>query len=163
VFVLLSLAVVGLSANSVLAQSKAADGFEALTSLVGEWQGKGPDGRPLAVSYEILSGGSALMETRTPTKEPSMVTVFHLDGDQLMMTHYCSIGNQPRMRADAATAELKTLNFTFVDVTNMAHPSDGHMRGLTFTFEDDDHITQVWTWRQEGNDTPATFHLERQK
>ena len=161
--ILLSLAVITLSANSVLAQSQAAAGFDRLKLLVGEWQGETPDGQPLTVSYEILSGGSALMETRPPAKEPSMVSVFHLDGDQLMMTHYCSVGNQPRMRADVPAGEIENLSFTFVDMTNLAKPSDGHMRNLTFSFQDNDHVTQVWTWRQDGKDTPSTFNLERKK
>ena len=146
--------------NSVFAQSRAAAGFDKLKSLVGEWVAEGPEG-PVNVSYQMASGGSALIETRTPTNEPSMVTIFHLDGDKLMMDHYCSAGNQPRMRAEVSTGEVKKINFTFIDVTNLANPSAGHMRGLTFSFADEDHFTQVWMWREGGKDTSSTFNMKR--
>jgi hypothetical protein len=103
------------------------------------------------------------MEILDPISEPSMATIYHLDGDKLVMTHYCSIGNQPRMLAQVPAGEIKNLSFTFVDATNLAKPSDGHMRYLTLTFQDKDHLTQVWTWRQDGKDMPATFNLVRNK
>ncbi|MCI0691252.1 hypothetical protein L0337_04505 [candidate division KSB1 bacterium] len=160
--ILLSFTTIALLTNPVLAQSKAAVGFEKLKSLVGEWQGTGPHGK-VKVSYQLISGGSALMEILDPISEPSMVTIYHLGGDKLAMTHYCSIGNQPRMRAEAPSGEIRKLNFTFADVTNMTSASQGHMRHLTMTFQGKDRITQVWTWRQDGEDTPATFTLERKK
>ncbi len=141
----------------------AAAAFEKLKSLAGEWQGPGPQGL-ITISYQIVSGGSAVMETLVPINEPSMVTLYHLDGGKLMMTHYCSIGNQPRMQAEPPRAsEIKKLNFAFVAATNLAKPFAGHMAHLTFTFQDQDHFTQVWTWRQEGKDSPALFSLQRKK
>ncbi len=164
-FLLLMLAVIviTLTSHSVLAQSKATPGFERLKSLVGEWQGKGPDGQQVNVSYQVISAGSVLVETLQSGTEPNMVTLYHLDGDKIMVTHYCSIGNQPRMVADAPAGEIKNLNFKFVDVTNLAKPSAGHMRNLAVTFEDKDHIKQVWTWREDGKDQLTTFNLERKK
>ena len=161
--ILAVLSLITLFTNSTFAQQKAKAGFEKLNSLVGEWQGKGPNGLLVNISYQSLAGGTALMETRAPTNEPSMISIFHIDGDKLMMTHYCSDGNQPRMRAEVFTKEIKSLDFNFVDVTNLAKPATGHMRNLSYTFLDKDHITQVWTWRQDGKDNPAVFDLERIK
>jgi len=129
-FILLAFAVIALLTSSILAQNKsarapAAVGFEKLKSLVGEWQGTGTQGST-NVTYQLVSNGSALMETLMPPNEPSMVTLYHRDGDKLMMTHYCSFGNQPRMRAEVPAGEIKNLNFTFVDATNMANSSQGH-------------------------------------
>jgi hypothetical protein len=158
----LALAVVALATNAVLAQSKAAPGFEKLKSLVGEWQGTSPEG-PVTVTYQLVSGGHSVMETIAPGTDKNMVTVYHLNGDKLMMTHYCAVGNQPRMSATVPAGEVKNLNFTFVDATNMAKPADAHMHSLAVTFQDKDHITQVWTYRQDGKDMPMTFNLERKK
>jgi hypothetical protein len=124
VSILLAFTGITLSAHSVLAQSTAAAGFEKLKALVGEWQGTGPHGK-VNLSYQLISGGSALMEILDPISEPSMATIYHLDGDKLVMTHYCSIGNQPRMLAQVPAGEIKNLSFTFVDATNLAKPSDG--------------------------------------
>jgi hypothetical protein len=160
---MLVFAVITLSSHSISAQNKAAAGFEKLKSLAGDWQGKDPDGNELKVNYQVVSGGAALVETLQNANEPSMVTLYHLDGDKLMVTHYCSSGNQPRMVAEAPAAEIKNLNFKFFDVTNLSTPSAGHMRSLAVTFQDQDHIKQVWTWRADGKDEITTFNLERKK
>lgn len=101
------------------------------------------------------------METRRPTSEPDTVTLYHRDGDALMLTHYCSVGNQPRMRAEAPHSLADALTFSFVDVSNLATPWEGHMHQLTVTFQDDDHIKQAWIWREAGIDTLARFLLTR--
>jgi hypothetical protein len=160
---LLALTIISVSVNSGLAQSRAAAGFEKLKSLVGEWVSKSPDGQTVTVSYQIISGGAALMETLKPANEPGMVSVYHLDGDSLRMTHYCTAGNQPRMRAEATSGEIKQLRFIFVDATNLAKPSDDHIRGITITFQDNDHITQEWAAREGGKDSLTTHRLERKK
>jgi hypothetical protein len=162
--VLLVLAISVLSLQSGSAQSnRVAAGFERLKSLAGDWQEKDPDGNDLKVSYRVVSGGSALVETIENAKEPSMVTLYHVDGERLMVTHYCSSGNQPRMVAEAPIGEIKILNFKFFDVSNLSNPSEGHMRNLAITFHDQDHIKQVWTWRMDGKDQMTTFDLVRKK
>ncbi len=144
-------------------ESKAAPGLEKLKSLAGDWQGKDSKGGALKVSYQLISNGSSVMETLMPAKEPSMVTIYHLDGDNLMMTHYCSMANQPRMRAAAAPGDVKKLDFSFVDATNLASPSDAHMHNLVITFQDKDHISQEWTMAHGDEKMPVVFNLERKK
>jgi hypothetical protein len=92
-----------------------------------------------------------------------MVSVYHLDGADLRMTHYCTAGNQPRMRAEPPSGEVKQLRFVFVDATNLAKSSDDHIRGLTITFQDKDHMTQEWEVREGGKDSFTTHKLERKK
>ena len=159
--ILLALTIIAVSASSASAQSQAAAGFERLKSLVGEWQSKSPDGQTVTVSYQLISGGTAVMETLKPANEPGMVSIYHLDGGSLRMTHFCTAGNQPRMRAEAPPGELKQLRFVFVDATNLANSSDVHIRGLTITFQDKDHITQEWAVREGGKDSFTTHKLER--
>ena len=94
----------------------------------------------------------------------AMVTMYHLDGDRLMMTHYCSLGNQPRMRAKKMAKDDKTLSFAFVDATNLTSPKDSHMHNLVFAFKDDDHFAQEWTmWKEGKTEHIATFEFERAK
>lgn len=144
---------------------KASPGFEKLKTLSGEWQAKTAEGLLQRVSYKVVSGGSALMETLKPGKdEPEMITVYHPDGDNLMMTHYCSANNQPRMKAEPVSGEVKTLTFSFLDATNLAGPDAGHMHRLVVTFQDKNHFTQEWTWHEKGQDAPAkVFRFERKK
>ena len=137
--------------------------FDKLKSLVGEWEGKAAGGHTVQVSYHLVSGGSAVMETIKDGTEAGMITMYHLDGDALMMTHYCSIGNQPRMRAVPPAGEINSLKFNFVDVTNIAKNSAGRMQSLTITFQDKNHIKQEWTYSDGGKEETAVFSLERKK
>lgn len=138
-------------------------GFEKMKSLVGEWQGKSRDGKPVTISYALVSNGSALMEKIGMPHESDMVTLYHPDGDSLMMTHYCSAHNQPRMRAGKVSPESRRIAFDFLDATNLASPDAGHMHRLVMTFEDRDRIVQEWTWREKGKEKIETFTLERKK
>jgi hypothetical protein len=142
---------------------KSSDEFDRLKSLVGSWEGKDRDGKPVKVSYKLVSAGSSLMETMTMDEhEGMMVTMYHLDGDRLMMTHYCSMGNQPRMSSEAGSGDGKSITFSFVDGTNILTPDSPHMHKLVLTFKDKDHVSQEWTMRAKGKDeSPVVFELTR--
>ena len=92
-----------------------------------------------------------------------MTTLYYSDGDQLMLTHYCSLNNQPRMRAGGVKEGDKTVNFSFVDATNLRHPTDVHMHQLTIDVKDHDHFTQTWILSKAGKDVPKVFVFERVK
>ncbi|MGD8427919.1 MAG: hypothetical protein PVH63_09815 [Balneolaceae bacterium] len=140
------------------AQKSVSGEFNKLKKLEGDWKGLQPDGKRVEVNYKVMSNGSVVVETLMPENEPSMVTVYHMDGNKLMMTHYCSAGNQPRMVAKAMESEI---DFRFVDATNLENKSEGHMTGLKFIFIDDNHFNQVWTWSENGKGKPGTFEFER--
>lgn len=140
--------------------AQSSDTFDKLKALEGNWKGMN-NGKPVEISYELMSGGSALVETLMPKDEPSMVTVYHLDGNNLMMTHYCSAGNQPRMMADDSSGDDNELNFEFVEATNLNNDNEGHMVGLKIIFDDHDHFQQVWTWSEGGKQMPGNFEFER--
>src|SRR5919202_6385105 len=124
--------------NSILA-------FEHLTSLVGEWKGT-QDGTEMRLTYTLTANGSALME-EFRAGETVMITMFTVDGDHLIATHYCSAGNQPQMMTKAITdPSAKSLTFSLAHVHGMKTPGDWHNTGLTVTLEDNRHLTQVWTY-----------------
>lgn len=138
--------------------------FDKLRFLLGEWQGKGgPRNEPIRLWYKLVSGGSSLVETEKVGEEPEMITVYHIDKDRLMLTHYCSANNQPRMHAAPPSGPVKEIVFSLDDVTNLENPDDGHMKGLVLDFQDDDHFSQKWTWAEKGKDVAYTFKLSRKK
>ena len=152
----------GLLAASPAAVAESGSVFEKFKALAGEWEGQRSGGGSVKVSYQVLSGGSAVVETLTElTEEVTMVTVYHMDGDDVRMTHYCSAQNQPRMKASSVSPGARVVSFEFVDATNLAQPTDGHMQNLEITFKDRNHITQKWTWRENGRTTDNTFTLAR--
>ena len=151
-----------------ITNARAGDGakekFEKIKSLAGEWHGKNPSGKPVTVTYEVVSNGSVVMERIQPIDEPDMITMYHLDGDHLMMTHYCSAMNQPRMRAASGGGDENVIRFSLLDVTNLAKPTDGHMQKLVITIKDENHLATQWTFVTDGKaEGGAPFELVRKK
>src|ERR1043165_3848217 len=139
--------------NSVLA-------FERLTSLVGDWKGT-QDGTEIKLTYTLTARGSALME-EFRAGETVMVTMFTVDGDHLIATHYCSAGNQPQMMTKVITdPSAKSLTFELAHAYGMKTPGDWHNTGLTVTLDDDRHLTEVWTYEYKGKTGTSTFHFTR--
>ena len=136
-------------------------GFEKLKTLVGDWKGSEQGGGEVHTSYKLVAGGSALQENLS---HMDMVTMYHVDGRQLMLTHYCAVQNQPRMRAAAFKDGDNSLKFSFVDATNMPDKKATHMHNVVLTFKDHDHFTQEWTLYQEGKESrKVVMEFERVK
>jgi hypothetical protein len=140
--------------------------WEKMKSLVGEWAGTmahGNDTMPVSISYTLVSSGTSLLERLSTPDGHDMVTMYHPDGSRILMTHYCSEGNQPRMKAESAAGEPKSLAFDFVDVTGLANRDAEHMRKLVVRFDDTDHFTQEWTHRKAGKEETGVFRYLRKK
>src|SRR5258707_266963 len=77
------------------AQSSGKRSFDAMKSLNGNWEGKDSMGAAVQVSFRPTAGGSAIMSELQTAKGHSedMVTMIHMDGDHLLLTHYCAAGN----------------------------------------------------------------------
>jgi len=148
-----------LSASAALAQSDAQKSFSQLKSLAGSWEGKSSDGKPVLVSYRETAGGSAIMSEILG--DHSMVTMFNLDGaNKLLMTHYCTVGNQPRMQA-SVSPDGKTITFDYVGATNLSSPDAGHMQKMVLTMVDENHHTEEWTFADHGKELKQVFDLRR--
>ena len=138
--------------------------FEKLKALVGTWKSTEANGKAVMVSYKLVSSNNSLMETLEMGEEKgNMVTMYHLDGDKVMMTHYCSIGNQPRMRLEISGKDENKLVFKFVDATNLKSKDDAHMHKLTFSIKDPDHFSQEWVMLAKGKEDPVVMNFERVK
>jgi hypothetical protein len=142
------------------AASAAQKSFEELKALDGTWEGTVKNGQPVEVDYRVTSNGSALM-SEIKGKE-DMISMFNLDGSRIMMTHYCSSGNQPRMVA-SASPDGKTFSFAFIDGTNLATPDAGHMSRLIISMPDANHHTEEWIYNDHGKEMKEVFDLWRKK
>ena len=137
-------------------------GFEKLKSLAGTWEGTmGEGGEKFTTTYRVVSNGTAIEETINGVHAADMVTLYTPDGEKLVMTHYCAAGNQPRMETKPVATDQKDFDFSFVGATNLASASAGHMHHLKITIEDENHITQAWTWSENGKEKIEAFHLTR--
>ena len=150
-----------LSAVPAFAQSDAKATFEQLKALNGTWEGKANSDRSVKIVFRPTSGGSALLSEILGDED--MITMFHMDNDRVLMTHYCGAGNQPRMQA-SASPDGKTITFNFIDGTNMSSPKASHMDHLVLTIADANHHTEDWTFVQEdGKQMKEHFELARVK
>ena len=148
---------------SAVAQSSAQKSFDLMKSLSGEWEGKTTSGNPVSVTYRITGNGSAVLgeiNAMNADRHEDMISMFHLDGDRLLLTHYCAMGNQPRMKASIA-ADGKSITFDFIDATNLASPEDGHMQQVVISLPDPQHHTEEWHFVDHGKVKVERFELER--
>jgi hypothetical protein len=117
-------------------------GLERLKKLAGTWVEADKDGKPtdkVVSVIKVTAGGSTVQETLFPGQPMEMVSVYHLDGSDLVMTHYCMLGNQPRMKADPKSPSNQ-IRWLFAGGTNLDPAKDKHMHDSTLTFVDDDHL-----------------------
>jgi hypothetical protein len=123
--------------------------FEALKQLVGDWRSEAP---PAVIRFRIEERDSVLSETFFPGTPEQMVTMYHLDGPNLVATHYCTVGNQPQLKLNAAQSKIAAPNssagsyvFDYVGATNLRGNNDAHMGEYTLTVIDDNHLVSIHT------------------
>ena len=163
VLVFVLLAAVALSGQNQLQNSgKSAAVFKQLTSLVGEWEAV-QEGVAVKETYTVTANGSVLMSETKPADSQPMITMFTVDGDHLIATHYCVAGNQPQMITGVPDDLDKGVTFSLERVTGMKTPDDWHNTGVTFTLDDKDHMTQRWTYLYKGKTGSTVFHYTRKK
>lgn len=138
-------------------------GFQRLKSLAGAWEGTVNEGGktlPVSTSFRLVSDGSALMNDLMSGTPHEMITMFHLDGGELMATHYCAAHNQPRFIM-APSSGTNIIEFKFKDATNLASPAAPHMVDVKFTFLDANHHIEDWTFLANGQKTTRRFDFHR--
>jgi len=155
--------------KSDLQQGSAQLAFARLKNLAGTWKGQAAMGpgmnAPVRVSLRVTSGGAALMHEMVPegrSDDPTNgdddpVTMLYMDGDRLILTHYCDSGkNRPRM-VGKLSPDGKTVEFDFLDVSGGT--TYGHMHTAVFTIIDSDHHTEDWTY-MSPEDKPGHAHID---
>ena len=117
-------------------------GLDKMKTLVGTWVSADKDGKPtdeVVSVIKLTAGGSAIQETIFPGQPHEMISMYTVDGPDLVMTHYCMLGNQPRMKASSKSA-ANQLKFEFAGGGNLDPKKDKHMHAATLTIVDPDHI-----------------------
>lgn len=147
--------------------------FDTLKSLEGTWEGTAegtdvdelPEGEepPKPVhEFRVSAAGTVVMEMMNPGTDHEMINMYHLDGDELMVTHYCAGGNQPSMRLAADKSTAEKMVFEFAGGTNLDPAVDMHIHGAEITLVDEGHLNSVWTGYADGAEAgKMTFALAR--
>ena len=133
----------------------AAAAYERFKNLAGEWAGKSTKGWTDREMISVIARESAVMVISNFEAHPdeTMATMVHLDGDRLMLTHYCVARNQPRLEAISIENDGRTISFAFRDGTNLPSRDTGHMDKAIFRFVDDAHYSSQWTFYQDGQES----------
>jgi len=127
--------------------------FEMLKKMIGSWEGTASmhkEGEKVKVKYRLTAAGSAIIEDLMPGTPHEMVSVYHDQKGKLVMTHYCMIGNQPKM--ELKSVEDKSIALSFVETSGINVSADQHMHSLKITFKDDNNMVQTWTFFEEGKE-----------
>ncbi len=127
--------------------------LDVIKKLAGTWVELGEDGQPtdkVANVWRVTSGGFTVVETVMPGTKDEMLTVYHMDGDDLVLTHYCMLQNQVRMKA---RFEKDKLIFEYDGGTFVTSHDEAHMHRAEFTFVDEDHIKTRWEMFEKGENT----------
>lgn len=157
--------VIGLGADPAAASAKWASETDASwaelqRALVGRWKATTADNRSFALTYRLVSNGTALVETFVSSASgKETLSVYHRDGGTLMLTHYCAQGNQARLKAVVATRERVV--FTFLDATNVAAEQDV-MQQLTIALRSDGFDQEAVYRRPNGAVETTTLRFSRE-
>ena len=147
--------------------------FEQLKSMSGTWSGpmagEGDEAEKEATEameavheFQVSAAGTVVMETMGPGSEHEMINMYHLDGEELVLTHYCAGGNQPTMRLDRGASTEGKLVFAFTGGTNLDPAVDTHIHSAELRIADSDHVESIWTAYKDGAEAGVmTFQLAR--
>lgn len=159
---LLLLSSLGLAASPDNNQVNAQAAFARLKALAGDWQADSLKG-PAHVRYELIAGGSVLLEHISMPGHDEMLTAYHLDGDKLVLTHYCMAGNQPHMVAQRFDSDAGQIDFAFAGGTNLS-AGPGHMQSTRFHLISADRFDAAWNFLQNDKTSfTEDFHYTRVK
>jgi len=136
--------------------------FSRLKALVGDWDVESGRGKGHS-RFELIAGGSVLLEHFTEAGGQEMLTAYHLDGSRLVLTHYCVAGNQPQMVAEKFDGSSGELDFAFAGGSNIA-PGAGHMHDAVFHLASNDHFDAKWDFVEAGKvKFSEEIHYSRKK
>ena len=134
-------------------KESARQAFARLAELAGSWRGRSTKGWEDRVEMRLIAGGHVLQSTSFEAHPgETMLTTYQLDGDRLLLTHFCVAGNTPRLVATAIEEEGRLVELTFLDGANLPSRETGHMDRVVYRIPDRDHMISQWTWYQDGRE-----------
>jgi hypothetical protein len=142
--------------------------FDKLKTLAGSWEGHPKvvppvpslDGKSAHVTFRVASRGHTLMhDLKIDSLPDNPITMLVVDADRLLLTHYCDGDNRPRMLGKMS-ADGKTVEFDFLDISG--NGKNGHMHHAVFTFVDENHHIEEWTFMMPG-DNPVRVRLDLER
>lgn len=148
----------------------AASAMAYFKTLAGDWQagsghehsGSGAANPESSLTFRTKAAGSAVVQTTRMGQPGEMESVIHMDGDTLLLTHYCALQNAPVLEFQKSNkpGEIK---FVFKGGTNFDPKVDAHFHEGTFQVKDKDTVEQTFTVFANGKATPEGRSVLRRK
>jgi hypothetical protein len=141
--------------------------FERIKGLAGdwrgsfEWSGARTGSGQMSARYYLTGNGSAVVEDLEIDGTVVMTSVYHLDGTDLRLTHFCAAGNQPRLKASELDEQAGLLRFAFVDVTNLKSPESGRVNAVELRLHAPERMTLTFTFVGAGRESYERIELAR--
>lgn len=145
------------------AQSDAKKAFEKLKTLSGSWQGTVMG---ISINFTIRAASSRttiLHEATTEGGGPPNheITMFYMEGDRLLATHYCDAGNRSRMEGKL-TPDGKGVEFSLLEL--IGGTKGGFLKRIMFTMTDADrHVVELTFVQPDGKPIPLRGEFQRTK
>jgi len=134
--------------------------FEQMSALVGDWKREGTDGSKFHIQFELTAKDSVLIERWVSRGKTHSLTLYHRDKADVVATHYCPQGNQPRMKMTTPDGASK-IRFDFWDATNLVNPTDSHQHSLSFDLSEPGRIKRAETYLSSAGEEPSEMVLVR--
>ena len=139
--------------------------LEFLKGLAGTWVvASGPEEMPgdSVWEFRITAGGHAVEEREMAGSPMEMLTVYNMDGNELVATHFCMLGNQPHMVA-SKRVENGSLSFACDGKPgNTRSHAEEHVHGWAIR-RDGDKLILTGEVMKDGKESEAPrFVLVRQ-
>jgi hypothetical protein len=148
-------------------QTESAQALGQIKALTGNWSGtfQWTGGRKesgsMNATYYVTGNGSAVVENLMNESTPVMTSVYHLDGPDLRMTHFCGAQNQPRLKARRIDLDHGAIDFDFVDATNLRSPDAPHVHGLEIRLIDANHLSLTFLFQSGSVESREEINLKR--
>ena len=141
------------AASTGMPPYKGSPAFERMKSLAGKWSGESPQMGKMNTEFRLTAGGSVIEERFAAGTPMEMLSTYYDVNGKLVMTHYCVLRNQPRMRLTKSTAE--SLTFELAPTPGLNPAKDKHMHAATYTFVDADHFKLDGVAMENGKPCPC--------
>lgn len=137
--------------------------FEIMKTLAGSWQGT-IMGISINATIRPSSSGTAIMhEANTDRGGPPNheITMFYMEENRLLMTHYCDAGNRARLEGKMSP-DGKTIEFNFLDV--IGSTKGGLVKRMVFTLIDaNKHLVEFTFIKPDGQPIDLRGEFQRTK
>jgi hypothetical protein len=137
-------------------QNNSGRSFATFKSFNREWAIES-NGKTLPIEMRYEVGSKESIVTEQFGKE---LSVIYLDGENLLMTHFCNAGNQPRLRLKES-GQTGVLEFEMFDITNLKDANTPHVERIVYKIIDAKRMALEIFWRKGQSEESEKYTLSR--